>query len=181
MSAVTAPFLLALDRIVPLAAMTGFFVSVIVHFATFLHLEFLADFPAVFILHLGAMGGVLFIIAADKGWLGDPRSWTDEWESIPGWVFALGGVVFVYAGINFALFIAQLEGGMPTVDQGRYLLLDHAKLIKEPTYDEYVSLKLRQIRGFSGHWMLFYLLPFAYFTYRKEVVDHRLDPLQVTK
>lgn len=73
------------------------------------------------------------------------------------------GVVFIYAFINFALFIALMEGGSPTVKNGRYYLDSHGQKIRDITEEEYQRFLAYEVRGFSGHWMLFSIVPMVYF------------------
>jgi hypothetical protein len=61
------------------------------------------------------------------------------------------------------VFISGTEGGSPTIQDGKYLLLDHGKLIREITAGEYAAFRANQVRGFSGHWLIFYFVPAAYF------------------
>lgn len=76
-------------------------------------------------------------------------------------------MIFVYAGMNFLLFMLHTEGGMPAVQDGKYLLLNHGKLIRQLTPSEFASFKTNELRSFSGHWLFFYFFPAAYFLFWK--------------
>jgi hypothetical protein len=77
--------------------------------------------------------------------------------------------VFIYTMINFALFIKHSEGGGPSEENGRYYLTSHGRIIRELSEQEYHRFCLYELRGFSGHWILFSLLPTVYFlTIRKD-------------
>jgi hypothetical protein len=87
----------------------------------------------------------------------------DHWrtfdDAMPRWArYAVIGF-FAYALINFALFFLLSEGGVPAVRDGKYVLHNHGKVIRELSEDEYELQKAYVLRGFSGHWMVFYLVP----------------------
>ena len=73
-----------------------------------------------------------------------------------------------YALINFALFIYLSQGGWATIKDGKYMF--HSKAYSA-TYEiseaEYRQQQIYQLRGFSGHWMLFYFFPILYSRYRE--------------
>ena len=73
---------------------------------------------------------------------------------------------FAYALINFALFFFLSKGGVPDVRDGKYVLHNHGQVIRELSEDEYELQKAYVVRGFSGHWMVFYLVPALVFWYR---------------
>jgi hypothetical protein len=48
--------------------------------------------------------------------------------------------------------------GSPDIIDGKYVLENHGTLIRELSEVEYFKLRANEIRGFSGHWMVFYSL-----------------------
>lgn len=79
---------------------------------------------------------------------------------------------FIYAIINFALFMPLMEGGSPSVKNGNYYLQSHGRKIRDLTKDEYLRFQSYELRGFSGHWMFFSIVPMTYFL----MVYPRLQP-----
>ena len=69
----------------------------------------------------------------------------------------------LYTAFNFLYFLSQTQGGTPTFEDGVYLLEHRGEFIRNLTQAEYQALLTNQVRGFSGHWMLFTLVPFIYF------------------
>ena len=63
---------------------------------------------------------------------------------------------FVYATLNFILFMAASEGGVSSIMDGKFVLHNHGSIIRELTEVEYHKMKANEVRGFSGHWMAFY-------------------------
>jgi len=63
---------------------------------------------------------------------------------------------FIYAAINFILFMQASGGGVPDIMDGKYVINNHGSIIRELTEIEYFKLKANELRGFSGHWMAFY-------------------------
>jgi hypothetical protein len=87
-------------------------------------------------------------------------------HGVPQWLVSIAIAGFVYAFINFGLFILQLPG-TPDIKDGHYILQNHGQLLRQITEKEYHHYKAVTIRGFSGHWIFFYglaaamLYPFA--------------------
>jgi hypothetical protein len=73
------------------------------------------------------------------------------------------GTAFIYAFINYVLFIALMEGGSPSVKNGNYILHSHGHKIRDITKEEYQRFRAYEVRGFSGHWIIFSLVPMTYF------------------
>lgn len=73
------------------------------------------------------------------------------------------GTAFIYAFINFMLFIALMEGGSPSVKNGKYILHSHGHKIRDITKEEYQRFRAYEVRGFSGHWIIFSIVPMTYF------------------
>ncbi len=63
---------------------------------------------------------------------------------------------FIYATINFILFIQASGGGVPDFLDGKYVLNNRGSIIRELTESEYYRMKANELRGLSGHWMSFY-------------------------
>ncbi|MFX5705312.1 hypothetical protein ABTE52_20225, partial [Acinetobacter baumannii] len=72
-------------------------------------------------------------------------------ESVPPWVGVIGAALFIYAMANFLLFAMHSAGGNPVEQHGKYLVMNHGKLIREVTASEYAGLRTNELRGFSGH------------------------------
>ena len=70
---------------------------------------------------------------------------------------------FIYAFINFALFMVLMEGGSPSSKNGTYYLHSHGRKIRDITKKEYQRFLAYEVRGVSGHWMIFSIVPMAYF------------------
>jgi hypothetical protein len=71
------------------------------------------------------------------------------------WMVTIAILGFVYAIINFLLFILS-QPGTPEIKDGHYILQNHGQLIKNLTENEYYHYRANQTRGFSGHWIAFY-------------------------
>jgi hypothetical protein len=94
--------------------------------------------------------------------------WAWFFAPMPRWARYTAKVFFAYAIINFALFFFLSRGGTPDVRDGKYVLHNHGTVIRELSEDEYELQNAYILRGFSGHWMIFYLIPALYFWYRKD-------------
>jgi hypothetical protein len=78
----------------------------------------------------------------------------------------VGAVLFAYVIANFAYFMHVSAGGSPVEKLGHFYLQDHGRIIRELTAAEYAAAQVAVLRGFSGHWLVFYFAPAAYFLLR---------------
>jgi hypothetical protein len=149
-----------------LLALAGLAASAVVHGLTFAGIDATGAFPALWSLHAGAIAAVgAAALSARRA--GDSRS-DSALERWPGWALALAAAAFAYAVLNFGLFFVHSEGGAPEVVNGAYVLADHGRVIRALTAAEFREQQTYITRGFSGHWMLFFLLPWLYFLYPPE-------------
>jgi multisubunit Na+/H+ antiporter MnhG subunit len=78
-------------------------------------------------------------------------------------IFAL----FVYVFINFFASVNKMKNGTADILDGKYVLNNHDKVM-EIDKKEYVEMKYTQIKTFSGHWIVFSIIPFLYFYNNKK-------------
>ena len=89
-------------------------------------------------------------------------------RSVPVSVRLVCIAVFIYVGINFGLFLMNSEGGGPQAQNGRYYLKSHGRIIRELREAEFHRFRAYELRGFSGHWILFSLIPTVYFAWSQK-------------
>lgn len=77
----------------------------------------------------------------------------------------LVAILFAYAFMNFGLFMEATDGGSPQRSQNGYVLNSHGTVIRALTKVEYDAYRVNELRGFSGHWLLFYALPAFFFLF----------------
>jgi hypothetical protein len=148
-------------------AFTGFFISLIIHLTTFFGIDPAKHVPLVWVLHLGIF--IVFIpMLFVQGLTPKKDFWPKFFASMPRLAQYTVKAFFAYAIINFALFFFLSKGGVPDVRDGKYVLHNHGNVIRELSEEEYDLQNAYVIRGFSGHWMIFYLVPALYFWYRKD-------------
>jgi hypothetical protein len=148
-------------------ALTGFFASLFVHLTTFFGIDPSKRIPWVWVLHVGIF--ICFIPMLFVQRLAPGKDfWSKIFAAMPRWARYTIKAFFAYAMINFALFYFLSKGGVPGVRDGKYVLQNHGEVIRELSENEYELQKAYVLRGFSGHWMVFYLLPAIVFWYRNE-------------
>jgi hypothetical protein len=154
-------------RALSIFAFTGFFISLIVHLTTFFGIDPARHVPGVWVLHLGIF--IVFIpMLFVQGLTRKKDFWPKFFAPMPHWAQYTIKAFFAYAAINFVLFFFLSKGGVPDVRDGKYVLHSHGNVIRELSEEEYESQNAYVVRGFSGHWMIFYLVPALYFWYRKD-------------
>lgn len=68
-----------------------------------------------------------------------------------------------YVMYNFFAFVGEVPGSLREVHDGGYELHSHGRVIRALTRVEYEHLQTLEVRGFSGHWVFFSLLPLVFF------------------
>jgi hypothetical protein len=154
------------DRPSAIATAAGFGVSLVVHSATYFGFDLLDSFPLLWGLHLAAIVAFGAMIRASRSRhdVGQPILAFPRW---PSWAYLLAFAGFTYAFVNFIAFLALSHGGTPESHNGVYVLSDHGRVIRTLTPDQYRWQQVYVVRGFSGHWMFFLLLPMLYFLFRE--------------
>lgn len=61
--------------------------------------------------------------------------------------------------------LVSVEGGVPEKVGDHYYLDAHGRQIRDLTADEFHQYQVYQFRGFSGHWMGFYLTLAVFFLF----------------
>lgn len=156
-----------MNRVFGLAALLGFSLSLIVHLCALSGIDVVARVPAVWLLHLGIFVVFFPFVISMRKTLGPKPSFAHIRAAFPPWIVMLGCALLAYTVVNFILFMAATEGGNPSIEHGKYVLMSHGRLIRELTLPEYTHFWANQARGFSGHWLAFYFIPAAYFLFRR--------------
>jgi hypothetical protein len=154
-------------RLVAFAALVGFGFSLLVHIAALFGVDVSSRVPMVWVLHVGIFVVFIPLVFSSRKVLGPRPTFSEIRALFPGWVVLLGIAVFAYAAVNFLLFMVHTEGGSPSIRDGKYVLQSHGRLLREISSAEYVAFKANEVRGFSGHWLAFYYVSFAYFMFLK--------------
>ena len=155
------------DQFFGTIAAVGFLLALIVHGMTFAHVDVIEAYPGVWLLHVGIFLVVLPFVVASRATFGGRPSLAQIGSLLPRWARILLAVVGAYAFINFALFFYLSEGGAPDIRGGRFVLHNHGTVIRELSEQEYQLQRAYIARGFSGHWLFFYLAPALYFLCRR--------------
>jgi hypothetical protein len=71
--------------------------------------------------------------------------------------------IFMYVMIIFILSSGLMEGGAPAITDGRSVLQNHGKKIRDVSKEEYQRFQAYEVRRFSGLWMIFSIIPAVYF------------------
>jgi hypothetical protein len=94
-------------------------------------------------------------------------------RTVPRPALIIGIILAIYIPINFILFIGRSLEGSPHEDDGRYYLSDHGTYVRELTEEEYIQYQAYEVRGFSGHWMIFSYIPLVYFGFIHDKMKER--------
>jgi hypothetical protein len=163
-------------RLIASVAFIGLALSVMVHGAAFLGVDLIEKFPLVWGLHLGIFPLFLLMMLATRreekdshGLSRPPSPWKRFFDPMPLWAKYITYALGAYTLINFAWFFSLSKGGTPELREGIYVLHDHGKIIRELTEQEYHIQKAYVLRGFSGHWLYFYVICGFYFWFPRKM------------
>lgn len=159
--------MIRMNHLVAATALTGFVLSLIVHVAAILGIDVSTRIPSIWLLHVGVFVVWIPLVLSIRKVFGPRLTFVQVCAALPGWVVALGTVVFVYVAVNF-LYTFATDGGSPAIVDGAFVLEAHGRVVRELTAAEYTELRAKSVRGFSGHWLAFYYMAFAYFMFRRE-------------
>jgi hypothetical protein len=142
-------------QLLALWGVTGFALSLVAHLLTFTDIALQQSVPAIWGLHVGIFPPFFALVIYLQRWT--RGSWPRrhlQWKSLlpylPHWVRISGVVLFAYTFFNFfnATRFLPAKGDPPPATAAA----EHQK-------------EVYTLRAFSGHWMLFYALPAAFFLF----------------
>lgn len=146
-------------------ALIGWVLSVIIHLMAVGGIDVQSTIPFVWVMHIGIFplwfAAIMKLkknpeIGASKDLKPNPTvMFKAMFANTPGWMIALALGGFGYAMINFFLFMTS-DQGEAVMESGRYILERKGHFIRELSLEEYTKQKANTVRGFSGHWILFY-------------------------
>ena len=158
-------------------------ISIIVHLSTYIGVYFLKEyysfFSASYIIH--ALIFIPFFTMIFRAIFGKNKiekiTFVEGFNPkivfkkyLPNTDYKIGVIlllILIYVFINFYISINMLENGSPEIIDGKYVLNDHGE-IAEIDKDQYVKMRYAQIKAFSGHWIIFSIIPYIYFRDRKK-------------
>ena len=146
-----------MNRGIAIAALVGFTLSLLVHVAALWGIDASMQYPVVKLLHIGMFVVFIPFVLSCRKTLGPCPTAAEMRAVCPGWASASGVALLFYALLNFFTFAAN----------------EHGHLILEITSSQYALARANVMRGFSGHWLLFYYWPFAYFMFGSSTSEDR--------
>jgi hypothetical protein len=147
-------------------AFAGFCISVIAHFATFVNAPG-AQMSHVWPLHVGIFVVFIPMLLAQNRLQAKrparPRMLLDFFPNVPPLFRFAIRICVAYTIVYFILFmvfqgVREHRDGYIEDRNGRHVLVKDRQVVREVPEQEYRDNQLRVARGFSGHWMLFYLM-----------------------
>ena len=113
--------------------------------------------PVMTLLVMALMGSVCLGPANPKR--GPEWDWA---KVLPRWSVGLAGAVAAYVAVNFVLFIVewlvQSHCGKLVLQDGQPVLTRYGRTLRALSGGEYHWFRALELRGISGHWMLFSML-----------------------
>ena len=96
--------------------------------------------------------GIGFVILGIAIWIENPnsRSWSFCWKGfykkMPGWVAPCNWIMFMIVIIYFIWFGIQNGGGVPDVKDGQFVIVDHGRILKILTQQQYDKAREQELR-----------------------------------
>ena len=124
-----------MTSLLALVACLGLLLSLTVHVAALLGFNVSEQVPLVWLLHVGIFIVFIPFVILSRKVLGSKPTFAQVRKLFPGWVVALGVLIFAYAIVNFVFFILATQGGSPSIRDGKFVLQNHGRLIRELVVD----------------------------------------------
>ena len=158
-----------MKQLLSAVAAVAFGISLVAHAITFTGSNLTFLFPWIWLLHIGIFPLLFFVVRTSQAASQEQQPSLETLATpIPHYIKIVLLAFFIYAIINFVIFISLTEGGTPSLENGIYVLKNRGTFIRQLTESEYLQHQAYTLRGFSGHWLIFYLLPAVYFRYHSK-------------
>jgi len=148
-------------------ALGGFILALAAHVASLYGVDVQSLVPAVWALHVG-----IFIVFVPMIFQQRSSDFASDrfamFRGLPLWASATIAALFAYAFLNFFLPFGSGMDGSPSIRDGAFVLEQKGRLVREISETEYHARCAAVLRGFSGHWLLFYFVPFTHFALRRK-------------
>lgn len=153
-----------------LLSLLGFSLSLVVHGLALFGIDVQTHVPEVWALHVGIF--VVFIPMVLQLNSGESKSNPlAMFSGLPAWAVASMFVLMGYVVINFFVSLGpSMVEGDPKLYEGAFALVKKGTFIRYISETEYHSRLANIARGFSGHWLIFYFVPFTHFWLRRKNV-----------
>lgn len=86
-------------------------------------------------------------------------------NAVPGTLFFLGIIAIIYFAVNFVSCMFNMDFGGPQIENGKFYLMNHGKVIRPLTELEFHKMKSYELRLFSWAWVIFSYIPTLFFTF----------------
>lgn len=141
-------------------ALLGSISAITVHILSILGVDVADTLPFIWALHIGIfVVWIPTILSLKKLQKQNKKAnaFTLLTKNKPKWLLGLIIVIAAYTGFNFIFSISK-TGGTTSNKNGVYSLQNRGKYIRNITKEEYHLHGANTLRGFSGHWILFYTI-----------------------
>jgi hypothetical protein len=146
----------------------GFILALAVHVGTVFDVDVSSRFPAVWLLHLGALLVFGLFVLSARGAFANALKAHEIMNHLPTSAVLAVAVVFAYGLLNGFLYQNATGGGNADLAGGQYLLTSHGRVLAHLSELEYHLHRAWELRLFSGFWLIFYFAPMVYFFFWRE-------------
>lgn len=157
-----------MDRLIAGCALGAFLVALLVHILALCGIDISTQLPFVWLLKLGIFALFVPMLEAQTNHKGTNTTPNNPLAHCPLKAKAAIAAIVAYAFINLLICEAHAPDGTLTLLDGQYTLQGPGKATHTLSSSEYRHLRVNELRSASGHWLVFYFLPFAFFLYRRQ-------------
>ncbi len=139
-------------------ALFGALSAITVHISAMLGIDVADKSPFIWLLHVLIFMvwiPTIFSLKKEQEQNKEANAFTLLTKNKPKWLIGLIIAIAVYTGFNFMFSMSNTEGTSKE-ENGIYSLHNRGKHIRNITEEEYHLHEANVLRGFSGHWILFY-------------------------
>jgi hypothetical protein len=134
-------------------SLIGLILSAIVDIATTLGRNPEETFPAIWLLHIGLFVVIIPAIIFSKKIFANS---SELWNFCPIWMKGAFLILAIGAYVNGYFADNALREGGPGIIDGREVLENHGRFVRNLTHPEYELFKSYETRGFAGWWVIGY-------------------------
>jgi hypothetical protein len=150
-------------------AFIGFALTLALHLLTFLPLDFTHAIALFFLPFVGmfpVFAAMVFDLRVRFGRTHfAPAEFGGIAAEVPWPMRVLAVAVVAYIALNFITCLRLTQGGQAERQGAAYVLVSHGTVIATLTHAQYIRQSAYTARLFTGHPLIFFLLPGLYFRY----------------
>jgi hypothetical protein len=166
-------------KVIAVVSFCGFLTSSIIHFLAVFGINLIRSDWVMILFHFGMFIPMFLMIQSFQKeqklykLTENGDYWKCFFQPMPKWIKYLLYITVGYVALNFFFMLPYISQVKTAIVKEKYVLVPvksgnpPQNIIKEITQQEYEQQNSYHTRSFSGHWLLFYLMPTLFFWFER--------------